>query len=793
VIGRTIAHYKVTAKLGAGGMGEVYRATDTKLDRDVALKVLPTSSFRDEAARARLLREARAAASLNHPYICTIYEVGEAEGQAYIAMELVEGQPVSGRLADGPLLPDQVLRYGGQIADALAHAHEHGVIHRDLKSPNVVITPEGRAKVLDFGLAKRATEGELGEATRSQLSLTAPGVVAGTLAYMSPEQLRGEHADARSDIWALGVVLYEMAAGARPFHGHTGFELSSAIMREEPAPLPPHISAGLRAVIRRCLEKEPNQRYQRAAELQAALEAVSSATSQARVAPVAAAPAGRLTFRGWQLGLLATLLLLVLAVALNVGRLRDRLLGRASAPRIESLAVLPLDNMSGDANQEFFADGMTEALITELAQLRGLKKVTSRTSVMQFKKKDKSMPEIARLLGVDAVIEGSVQRAGDKVAVTVQLIDAVADKHLWAKSYERDLRDVISLQREVARAITEEINVNLSPADTARLAALRPVNPHAYELYLRGRFYWSQRTDEGLKKGLEYFNQAVAEDPTYALAWAGVADAYLNMGGEYRVLPPPEARPRAKAAALKALDLDPDLGEAHASLGLWYFHQWEWTAAEKEFQRAVELAPNYATAHHWYALLLNSLGHDDEALLHLRRAQALDPLYPSLFGSEAWFLYQRRRYDEAIEKADQVAKLFPDFSSAYMWKGLANLEIGKFQEAIADLEHAVALWHRNPGPLGRLGYVYGRAGRRAEALKIVAELEKISKQRYVSPFDRALVHAGLDERDQALAWLEKAYEVRDAAISLNKRSPWFDRLRTDPRFQEMLRRTNFPE
>ncbi len=496
MLGKTLGHYRILEKIGAGGMGEVYRAHDEQLGRDVAIKLLPASVLSDATARARLLREARSAASLNHPHICTIHEVGEADGQAYIAMELVEGQPLSARLAGGALPTEQVLRYGLQLAEALGHAHERGLVHRDLKSANVVITTEGRAKVLDFGLAKRLSEGEMDVVTRSQASLTAAGALVGTLAYMAPEQLRGQPADARSDVWALGVVLHEMATGSRPFQGQTGFELSSAILTQRPAPLVGKAPLGLRAVIERCLEKEPARRYQRAGEVRAALEAVQTGA----VAPWTAWRY-RLARRRWLAAAGAVVVLAAVLVGLNVGGLRERLRHGASPSGINSIAVLPLENLSHDPEQEYFTDGMTEALITELGQISALR-VISRTSAMHYKGTRKTLPEIARELHVDAVVEGSVERYGQRVRITAQLIEAPTDRHLWAKSYERDLGDVFALQDAVAQAITNEIKIKLTTQEQRRLASARRVNPQAHEAYLRGRFFWNKRSPEGLNRAL---------------------------------------------------------------------------------------------------------------------------------------------------------------------------------------------------------------------------------------------------------------------------------------------------
>ena len=502
MIGQRLGHFRIIEKIGAGGMGEVYKAHDEQLDRDVAIKVLPASSFRDATARGRLLREARTASKLNHPHICTIHEVGEAEGQAYIAMELVEGQPLSARLADGALPPEQVLRYGLQLADAVAHAHERGIIHRDLKSANVIITPEARAKVLDFGLAKRLSSEDLAEATTQTMdSLTGPGTVVGTLAYMAPEQLRGQPADARSDIWALGVMLYEMAAGQRPFQGKTGFELSSAILSQPPPPLPlgpgGALPAELGAVIAHCLEKDPAQRYQRSEDVRAALEAVQSG------AALPAWPAWKyaLSRRRWLALVAALATALAVVGALDVGGLRGRLLGGAAAPQLRSVAVLPLANLSGDPQQDYFAEGMHDALITDLAKLSGLRRVIARSSVLRYRKTDKPLRQIARELGVDAIITGAVLREGDRVRITAQLINAATEEQVWAERYERELRGVLSLQNEIVGAVAREVKLRLTPQEQARLASARPVNPEAHEAFLRGRFYVNKLTPEGTRKG----------------------------------------------------------------------------------------------------------------------------------------------------------------------------------------------------------------------------------------------------------------------------------------------------
>ncbi|HKZ53061.1 MAG TPA: tetratricopeptide repeat protein, partial [Candidatus Acidoferrales bacterium] len=457
-----------------------------------------------------------------------------------------------------------------------------------------------------------------------------------------------------------------------------------------------------------------------------------------------------------------------------------------------SLAVLPLENLSGDPEQEYFVDGMHEELIATLGKIGALK-VISRTSVMQYKQQRKPLPEIARELGVDAVIEGSVRRAGDQVRITVQLVDARADKHLWAESYQRQLRDVLALQSEVAQAIANEIKVNLTPTEQALVARARPVDPEAHEAYLKGRYYWNKRSPEGLKKGLEYFQEAIEKDPAYPVAYVGLADTY-EMLTLYGVVPPTEAYPRAKAALAKALELDDTLGEAHASLASLNWDDWDWRGAEREYRRALEVNPNYPTAHHYYAVYLSASGRYEEAIKEIRRARELDPLSPIIRGAEVMILFFARKHDEAIRESHKALEIDRNFGWFHGWRGAAYLEQGMFDSALADFEQHAAV-SATSDVLARLGYAYGRVGRRADALKIMRELEQRSKREYVSSFDIALVYIGLGDRTEALAWLERAYQNKEGVMWLTglKVNPWFDGLRDDPRFQDLLRRMNFPE
>jgi serine/threonine-protein kinase len=788
MIGKTLSHYKILEQIGMGGMGVVYRAHDDRLGRDVALKLLPAETIGSASARRALENEARSASALNHPHICTIYDVGEADGQFFVAMEYVEGKPLARLIPAGGLPEELVVRYGMQIADALAHALERGIVHRDLKSANVVVTPEGRAKVLDFGLAQRVRKEELYEATRSKASHATAGGIAGTLAYMAPEVLRGETADARSDIWALGVVLYEMAAGVLPFQGATGYELSAAILRAPIRELPALVPARLRAVIQRCLSKEPAQRYQRGGEVKAALEATGS---EAAVAPETR-PRSRY-WRGVTIGGAAVLTLAALLLAFNAGGVRERLMGHASRmPGIESMAVLPLTNLSADPAQEYFADGMTDALITELAQISGLKKVTSRTSVMLYKKNRQSMPEIAKDLGVDAIIEGSVQRSGDKVRISVQLIDPVADRHLWAKSYERDARDVLVLQREVAHAIAGEINVRLTPAEQSN--PRRPLDPNVHEAHLMGCFLRDKHTEESLNKSIEYFKQAIAIEPSYAPAFAGLASSYASLGGVLGFYSPSNFYPKARAAAERAIELDESLSEAHAVLAdVLLKYDWNWSAAEREYQRAIALNHSNADAHQEYGLLLEARGRFDEAMAERKLARGLDPLNAYRTADVGYPLYYAGRYDEAIEYFRKALELDSNLAWGYLWIGQANLEMKRYDQAIEQIQRSISLSEGNTRAMATLGYSYGVAGNRRGALKVLGELKDRSRRSYVSPYFFAVLYAGLGDKESAFHALEESFAERHPYVVLMNVEPVFRGLRSDPRFQDLLRRMNFPD
>jgi eukaryotic-like serine/threonine-protein kinase len=784
MIGQTLGHYRILEKVGAGGMGVVYRARDEQLERDVALKVLPPGTLTNDASRRRFRKEALALAKLNHPNIETVYEFDSQGGTDFLVMEYVPGKTLADRLVSGTLPEKEVVTLGMQIAAAMEEAHSRGIVHRDLKPGNIAITARGQAKVLDFGLAKLLPQ--TNEVTSETLTDTQAG--AGTLPYMSPEQLHGESVDARADIYTTGAVLYEMAVGRKAFAEELPSRLIDAILHQPPVSpraLKPRISPGLERIILKCLDKDPGKRYQSAKELSVDLRRLAE-PSLSHTKPPASSP------WGWKraailagCGLAGLLALAVTLAGLNVGGWRDRLMIRTAPEKVGSLAVLPLENLSHDPEQEYFADGMTEALITDIAKIRTLR-VTSRTSVMRYKGTKKPLSQIARELNVDVVVEGSVQRSGDQVRIAAQLIDARNDRNLWTDSYQSDLSDVLTLQGNVARAIAGEVRAQLTSEERAGLSSTRMVKPDAYEAYLRGLYSLNKRTPSDLQNAISSFQKAIDLDPTYALAYSGLAQGYTLMS-IYGEVVPRTAMPKAKAAAHRALEIDNGLAEAHAVLAdVEWSYDWDAAAADAAFQRALQINPSYATAHQWYALYLSNLSKSEQAIAQINRAQELDPRSLIIEVNAGWCYYLAHQYDKAIELLKKVAESEPSFWAAHAALGQTYLAKGNLPDAIRELELADTLSPHTMRNMALLSAAYALAGRRVEARKLLADLISLSKSRYISPVYMAISCIALGQKDEAFDWLEKAYDDRSDWMVLLQTEPMFDPIRADPRFQNLL-------
>ena len=785
--GTSLGPYEIEAPLGAGGMGEVYKARDTRLERTVAIKVLPEHLASDPDRRRSFEKEAKTISSLNHPHICTLYDIGEHEGTGFLVMEHLEGETLSDRLArEGALTTEDAVRYGSQIASALEKAHQWKIIHRDLKPSNVMLTESG-AKVLDFGIATREADPALETVTRSATSLTGDGI-AGTVPYMAPEALRGEPADARSDVWGLGILLYEMLGGRRPFTGSTGVEVTSAIMRDPPPALPETVPSGLETIVQRCLKKDPTQRYQRAGEVQAALQATSTVPDVAGGAGTAMMLPAWLTPRLSRRALVAlTGAAVVVASVLgwNLVSSRDGAAPAGTPAAMTALAVLPFDNLSGDAAQDYLSEGMTDALITELSKIQALT-VASRTSVARFQDSDETVPEIARILGVDAVVGGSIVTAGDQVRVTAQLIDGATDQNLWAESFDRDFEDILALQSEIARAVATGVRVAVTQEEEASLAAPRPVNRQAYEAYLTGKYH-ADRWPGELPQAVEAFELAIAEDSGYAPAFAGLAISY-TLAAYYDIgtipLPRIQILPRAKDLAERALAFDDSLAEAHLASGFVKMaYEWDWAGTKVAFERALELDPDDKLARTAYAMYLSWIeGRTADAVAYGRQTLEQDPLSLDLNARLAMLLYFAREFDEAIDVARLVLERDPEFSDARTWLGFSLGAAGRVEEIQALPRPHVA------------GFVMGllRTGRTEEARQIMQGLvDQPDSPIPESGWGAGLAYGWMGDKDRAFAALND-FEFRNATMSNIRMDPRFDTLRDDPRWDVLMARMKLP-
>jgi serine/threonine-protein kinase len=792
VIGQTISHYRVLEKLGQGGMGVVYLAEDSRLGRTVALKFLSEELSRDPRAIERFQREARAASALNHPHICAVYDIGEHAGRHFMAMELLEGTSLQ-QLVTGRALPtDRVLALGIELADALEAAHAKGIVHRDIKPANIFVTDRGHAKLLDFGLARPPlNRPEMTAGLTEQL--TDPGAVLGTLAYMSPEQVRGEALGANTDLFSLGAVLYEMATGRQAFAGSTPGTIHEAILNRPPIPvgrLNPESPQRLEEVINKALEKDPKLRYQHASELRADLQRLKRDSDSGSLAS-RRAEAPRAGTSGWRrkwpvMAGAAIAVVALLAAGMQLPGLRSK--GEA----INSVAVLPFVNSSGDADGDYLSDGITESLIANLSQVRSLR-VTARSTVFRYKGKEMDPQKIGQELQVGAVLSGRLLQRDGTLVVRTELMDVSNGSQLWGGQYNRKVADVFSLQDELSKEISERLRLRLTDDEKQRLTKRHTENAEAYQLYLKGLFYWNKRSPDGVQKAIDYFNRAVESDPAYALAYAGLADAY-NMTSFFNIVPPRAAMPKAKAAAAKALEIDGSLAEAHISLAYASFtYDWDWPAAVSHYDRALALNSEVVLNHSYYPFYLTVAGRVDEAIGVARRQVDRDPVSAASSHTLAVQLVLARHFDEGIEEGRRTIELDPNFAVAYDVLGGTLASKGMYREALQEMEKAVALSRGAAMPTADLGYVRARLGQPDEARRILRQLAETAKERYTPALAFAVVHVGLGENDQALDWLEKAYEERFNRLAYLRREPVWDPLRPDPRFTDLLRRINLPQ
>jgi len=835
--GTRLGRYEIRSRLGAGGMGEVYLAEDTKLDRKVALKILPSDVAANQERMRRFVQEAKAAAALNHPHISHVYEIGESAGIHFMALEYVEGSTLREKIYSERTELRKLLRYLQQAAEGLAKAHAAGIVHRDLKPDNIMVTRDGHAKILDFGLAKlleppaqsgRSSESDSKASTILLDSLSTPGVVLGTVGYMSPEQAMGKTSeiDCRSDIFSFGCILFEAVTGHRAFHGKEPLDSLHQIIYG-PTPRIKDFNANapdeLQRIVRRCLAKDADDRYQtikdvaielkelrreiegseldtnvpQSANEAARQSAAESAPREACGTATAGLPASMSTrassaeyivseIKQHKIRTAVISALILIAVA----GIAKYLIGRNSETAINSIAVLPFDNQNRDQDTEYLSDGLTESIINRLIQVPNLR-VISRGSVFRYKGRNVDPIAVGNELGVRTILMGRLLQRGDGLSVSVELVDVRDNKQLWGERYERKVSDLLSVQREIASEISSSLRLKLSGPEENRVNKRYTDNPEAYQLYLKGRFYWNKRTEEGVRKGIEYFQQAIEKDPTYALAYTGIADCYsletlhIDVGS----LSPSEAAPKAKAAAMKALEMDDTLAEAHTSLAFIKLNfDWDWADTEREFKRALELNPNHENAHHWYSHYLMAMGRIEESFVESKRALELDPLGVILNVHLGWHYMNARQYDRAIEQLKKAIEMDPNFGVAHWYLGLAYDHEGMYPEAENELRKAKELLKDNEAVAADLGHVYAVSGRKDEARKVIDELKELSKRKYVSSYHVALIYLGLGEKDQAFEWLDNAYRERSDLLVYLRVEPRLDSLRSDPRFVDLVRR-----
>jgi serine/threonine protein kinase/Tfp pilus assembly protein PilF len=795
MIGQTISHYRIVEQLGAGGMGVVFKAQDSRLERAVALKFLPEKLAQQPQALERFRREARAASALNHPGICTIYDIGEQDGRAFIAMEFIDGETLRNHIHGKALPVEELLELGIQIAEALDAAHSEGIIHRDIKPANIFVTKRGRAKVLDFGLAKLVPKGvaiaeeDSGDESSSSTSTSTSivGIISGTPSYMSPEQVRGDALDARTDIFSLGLVLYEMATGHQAFGGGTGGAIIEAVLTRPPVSarsVNPDIPPALEAIINKALHKDRDQRYQHAADLVADLQRLKRDFDS-----------------GYKLhvGDSASLLASTADPASSTGASRSRASTQQSgsfrAPRVSktigSLAVLPFENVSRDSENDYLSDGITASLINNLATVPKLR-VMAQSTVFRYKGREIDPQAVGRELNVRAVLTGRMIQSGGSLRIGTELVDVATGSLLWGAQFDRKPGDIFVIQDEISSEISGKLRLQLTHAEKKRLAKRHTEDAEAYRLYLQGRHHWNRWTEEGFYKAIGYFQQAIQKDPSYALAYDGVADCYVLLGWN-SYLPPKDAFPKAKAAAMSALEIAPDLGEGHTDLAavLW-LHDWQWPEAQKEFQRSLELNPCYPTANHYYAECLMTMGRNAEALTRMKKSLELDPLSLIINVAIGWAHYHARQYDEAVAQLLRTVELDPNYPMTYWILGLIYRETARYDLAISAGEKGVSLSGGSPLMRAALAQTFATAGEAEKAIQILDDLQKLAAQRYVAPHFFAGIYVGLGEHDRAIEYLEKSCAEHCHWLIYLHIDASMDDLRNNPRFQDLLRRVGLP-
>jgi len=776
--GTTFAgRYEIIEELGKGGMGRVYRVEDTKLEQEVALKLIKPEIAKDKKTIERFRNELKLARNIRHKNVCGMFDLGETEGVHFITMEYVSGEDLRSSIRRFGQVPiAKSISIAKQICEGLSEAHRLGVVHRDLKSNNIMIDKEGNVRIMDFGIA-RSLEAK---------GITGAGVMIGTPEYMSPEQVEGKEVDQRSDIYSLGVILYEMVTGRVPFEGDTPFTVGVKQKSEtpkNPKELNTQISDDLNRLILRCLEKDKEIRYRSAEEIRSELEYLEKGIAITERAVVKKEPKtvkiGEIKWRNLIVyggGFILLIVIFLVGFILFTGRQMP----------MDSIAVLPFENISGDPDLDYLSDGITENIIDKLAQLPSIKKVIARSSVFRYKGKEINPQVIGHDLGVEAVLISKMYQRADELSLTVELVNTSDNSRIWGKQYKKKISDIFAIQEDITDSIADNLRLKLTGEEIERLTKRFTQDTGAYKKYLQGRFFLNRRTEEGIEMAIKYFKQAIDIDPNYAMAYAGIADSY-SLIGTYSYLRPHEAYPLAKKAALQALEIDNTISEVHTSLAaIFRYYDWDWKEAEKKFKRALELNPNNATAHHWYAFYLTIFARFDEAIKEIKRAQELDPLSSIINTDIGMILYYARQFDEAKEQCFKTLEIDPNFWKVYLCLGMVYIQKELYKEAIVELEKAIKINPFDQRSLAYLGYAWGMLGRKDQTLKVLDELLKQAKEKYVCAVDIATLYISIEEEEEAIAWLEKAYEEHEPLFTFARVRPTFDALRSNTKFKELL-------